>query len=262
MGWRHLITMARAQDATLDITVREQERYREETGVAAYIPASNGVDAFCFLISTQNAPLGQWAQDCTKNAPLGLPSQIEAPSQLTSYSPQRRGCGMANKKSGWVAAAGAIVVGAAVAISHSAGLAIDDVMRAVRGGAEEVHLLRPEPPPRIPPVPPREFDTLGSQFKPAVEQGVSTFQDLHKGNPTEQVVASAGCAVMSAGASDTQTQRDYETLIRQQLPAEYQTGFLSTVADRYIPRAANALFLADVNGGLGQSYVRYCVFRR
>lgn len=161
---------------------------------------------------------------------------------------------MDNKRPAWAAAVGAALVGAAVAIGHFAGLAVDDITRGLRG-ADEIPLVHPEPPPRIPPVSSGGIGILTT----TAEEGVSTFHELRKGTPTQQVVASAGCAVMNSGASDTQTQGDYETLITQYLPTDYQTGWSRSLADPYISRAANALWVANVNGGLGRWYIRYCL---
>ncbi len=71
----------------------------------------------------------------------------------------------------------------------------------------------------------------------------------------------AACAVMNSGITGTGNPADYEVELRAFLPLEYQEAPLSYVVDRHAGRAANAMAIADVNGGLERWYVQYCVLK-
>lgn len=157
---------------------------------------------------------------------------------------------MAARRSGWAAGLGATVAGAAVFIAHQAGLFADDAARVLPKvgraggiGGGVVDVLRD----------PAVSGTL--------KQAVATFRDLRKGTDEEIVVARVGCAVMNSGVAGSLDQTGYEQQIRALLPAEYVQGPQSFVVDRYVDRAANALTVANANGGAGRWYLQYCVFR-
>jgi hypothetical protein len=151
----------------------------------------------------------------------------------------------AGKVSAFLAAAVAAVVGFAVAAAHDM---VPFMEEATHGGASTVRDLHPAP---------IFSDVLDNPaLKPALRQAVTTFRGMRNGDPEEKLVAKAACAVMNSGASGSSTQDEYESSIRQQIPSDLLTDL---VVYRYAPRAANALWVAQLNGGLGKWYLQYCV---
>lgn len=157
---------------------------------------------------------------------------------------------MVEKRSGLVAGLSALVVGAGTLIAHQAGVFADDIARqapkVVRQGD----------------IPGNAADVLTDPtISNAVKQGVSTFRDMRNGTDEEVAVARAGCAVMNSFASSTADQTSFEARIRGQLPVEVSQGPQSFLVDRYVSRAANALYVANINGGAFRWYAEYCLFK-
>jgi hypothetical protein len=109
--------------------------------------------------------------------------------------------------------------------------------------------------PERPPAVPKPLPHLPEGLPAAVKDGVSTFRQMRNGTPEEKVMANAACAVFNQTATGTRRQEELEEEIRRNLPLDVP----STVVDRYVGKLANAMYAAEVDGGLAKWYVQYCM---
>lgn len=136
--------------------------------------------------------------------------------------------------------ASALAVG--VAAARDLGPFADDVARA---GAH-IH------------IPPNAIDALTDpDVKFAIKQAISTIRSMAKGDPQEKVVASAACATMNHIADNGAGHEEFKAQIMQRVRG--QNILITKAVERYADKAADALMVANTNGGTARWYFQYCL---
>lgn len=146
------------------------------------------------------------------------------------------------KKAGWIATLGAALVIAGGVAVREAGYFVDDAVRVGGKGAADV-LLDPGTP-------------------TAVKQGVTTFRAMRKGTDAEQIVVQVACSYMNTYLAASSSADQFASDIRSGLPPELLDGIQGHLTDRYVTRAANAMYWAEISGGIGRWYVQYCALTK
>jgi hypothetical protein len=112
--------------------------------------------------------------------------------------------------------------------------------------------------PPLPHVPPDAVDALNDPVvKESVKQAISLVRSMRRGDADERAVARAMCQVMNLAADDG---AGHDALKQRITQGVQDQGWLVTkIVDRYAEKAADALVVANTNGGALRWYVQYCV---
>ena len=75
-----------------------------------------------------------------------------------------------------------------------------------------------------PPALPRSLPVVieAGPVRDAIEQGISTFRSLRRGEPAEKIAADAACAVMASGPEKTDSYESIEDKAYRYLPVEFR----------------------------------------
>lgn len=157
--------------------------------------------------------------------------------------------------------AGVLALGGGFA-AHETGL-WDDFLRAVKGthASEPPHV----PPPHLPGggvlhIPPDTVDALDDPLvATTVKEAISYVRALRNGDDAEKAFAKSACNVMSQAVDGQPGQDEWERAIREDFASSYSGTVAEQVANRYAPRVANTLWIAQQNGQAARWYFQYCV---
>lgn len=157
--------------------------------------------------------------------------------------------------SGPVAGGMALVAAASALLAHSAGWVrwADEGAEAVRPGLPVVDDVVP---PRLPPV----GDGLGPLAQETLQTAVENYQALRSGTPAQQVVAKAGCAVISdIGKENLKglSAADYQERLEEELRAAGTNPYAPALV-RHVPHAARLISQAELADD-ALRYAKFCI---
>ena len=105
---------------------------------------------------------------------------------------------------------------------------------------------------------PNAIDALTDpDVKFVIKQAISTLRSMAKGDPNEKVVASAACATMNYVADTGAGREEFKAQIMQRVRG--QNILITKAVERYADKAADALVVANTNGGTARWYFQYCL---
>jgi hypothetical protein len=114
-----------------------------------------------------------------------------------------------------------------------------------------------------PPALPRSLPAVveSGLVKDAIEQGISTFRSLRRGDSFDKVAVDAGCAVMASGIERSDSYESIEKRTYEELPIEFRKNqqYNWVVAKPMGKVVAALTVFSESQGGSAYYYAKYCL---